>query len=718
MRMTAFATVLVAAGVGVASIAPVAAAPDQSPRVREQVDAAKASTRQVSVAGAGVDMYPSFSSAVRRYGVRTTTATAGSVRVEATTSDASGRVWVDGRLATGDTTTVSGLVPGDEISVFIQDSSGSVRYWLVYLPAGFPRIIATTKQAGIAPGLVGMSLSQWNEPTPNFEVAVDVNGVPAYVHSTTGATIDLKRQPNGHYSTSRLTTTAGRTGHALVELDGSFKEVARHETVGLVNTDGHDSILQPDGSRILLAYEPNADTGLVDSVIQEIDPDGDVVFEWNSGDAGLAAESVYPVGTADYAHINSVTVMADGDLLASFRHLSSVLKIARTAHDGFAAGDIVWRLGGENSDFTFVDDPYPGGPCAQHTASELPNGNILVYDNGSGVLSPNMCIDPANPNVPIARAQTRVTEYALDHEADTATLTWDYTPGRFGLFAGSAARLGNGNTLVGWAAVRQALATELNAAGETVWELKVDSPDGAPLYSTYRAAKFAVPDVIDPQVTVKRPAAGATYDYGQRVKVDVRCTDRGGSGLTACAGSNDARSGTRLDTTRPGRHVFDVVATDGHGNQTTVRRSYRVGPLPYRPDASVRHSSGRWLGDGVYGGPSRQDVRLGTRSAVSTVARLENDGAKADRIRVRGTRGSKQFRVRYLVGGKDVTTKVIAGTYRTNTLTPDERLNLRVRVTRLRAADQGDSRRFVLTATSIRDPRLRDKIAVVVRVKR
>ena len=421
-------------------------------------------------------------------------------------------------------------------------------------------------------------MSQWNQPTPNFEVAVDVNGVPSYVHSTMDVTIDLKRQPNGNYSASRATTTPGRTGQAVVELDASFQVVTRFETVDLVNTDGHDSILQPDGSRIMLAYEANSATGLVDSVIQEMDASGQVVFEWNSGDAGLADESVYPAGTPDYAHINSVVLMDDGDLLASFRHLSAVLKIARTAHDGFAPGDIVWRLGGENSDFTFEDDPYPGGPCAQHTASELPNGHIVVYDNGSGVLGPNMCIDPANPTEPIARNLTRVTEYAVDEEDGTATLVWDYTPpGRFGVFAGSAARLANGNTLVGWAAVPPALATEVDAAGEKIWELKVRPAAGTPLYSTYRAAKIQVADVTDPKVIVHTPAAGATFDYGERVIVDVQCTDRGGSGLRTCGVQGNARSGERLDTSRPGRHVLRVVATDGDGNSRTVRRSYLVG---------------------------------------------------------------------------------------------------------------------------------------------
>ena len=63
--------------------------------------------------------------------------------------------------------------------------------------------------------------------------------------------LDLKLDGNGRFTVHRPTTTPDRTGGALVELDDQFQEVARHETVdGLVDTDDHDSLLLPDGSRV------------------------------------------------------------------------------------------------------------------------------------------------------------------------------------------------------------------------------------------------------------------------------------------------------------------------------------------------------------------------------------------------------------------------------------------------------------------------------------
>ena len=62
-------------------------------------------------------------------------------------------------------------------------------------------------------------------------------------------------------------------GEEVVVLDDHWQEVRRLRTVGLLNTDLHDSILLPDGSRFLMAYEPRG-TDRLDSVIQRIGADG------------------------------------------------------------------------------------------------------------------------------------------------------------------------------------------------------------------------------------------------------------------------------------------------------------------------------------------------------------------------------------------------------------------------------------------------------------
>jgi hypothetical protein len=62
--------------------------------------------------------------------------------------------------------------------------------------------------------------------------------------------------------------------------------------------------------------------------------------------------------------VNSVYLLADGNILASLRSVSAVIIIGR------GTGKVIWHLG-------------PGTVAQQHCASELPDGSILLFDNGT-----------------------------------------------------------------------------------------------------------------------------------------------------------------------------------------------------------------------------------------------------------------------------------------------------------------------------------------------
>ena len=247
-----------------------------APLIRPTQAAAALPVHTLAVAGAGVAMYPAFTAATERYGVTATEATEGTVVVTASTTDPQGSVWVNGRRVSDGAATVTGLTIGDEISVLIEDSAGRAVHSLVYLPAPFPTL-SVVGGGSPADGHVLLTLTDLVSGDPSFETAVDRNGVPAYVRSShDGWPLDLKRLANGHYTVSRPPASAGRTGLRLVELDDQFRTVGTgYETAApMVNTDGHDSILRSDGSRILIAYEPNLQTSKTDAVIQEVDPAG------------------------------------------------------------------------------------------------------------------------------------------------------------------------------------------------------------------------------------------------------------------------------------------------------------------------------------------------------------------------------------------------------------------------------------------------------------
>ena len=683
--------------------------------------AAAAPSHSISVSGTGVVTYPDFDESIERYGITTTAATAGTVTVQVATS---GTVTVNGRPAPGGTRTVGGLEPGDEIAVFIADGSGTARYSYVYLPAGFPlleRMPAESSAGPLAPGLVLLTLGKWTSPSPFFETAVDANGVPAFVRQQNHA-MDFQRQPNGSYTVFHQPTPSVPSGQFLVELDSRFEQVATHRTQApLVNTDGHDAIIEEDGSVWLMAYEPSDETdptAPIDAEIQRIEPDGTVSFSWSSNTLPLSESmTTHP----DYAHVNSFQVMKDGDLLVSFRHLSSVFKIATSARGDIDQGEIIWKLGGRDSNFDFpVGD---GGPCAQHTAHELENGNILMFDNGSLPpptsppptgppplnAPPAFCVDPADPaGDAVGRTQTRVVEWELnqpDGGTWTAEPVWEYDPPlQFAIFAGSSQRMANGNTVIGWAAETDAVATEVDSDKRLVWGIR--DPQSGSRYFTYRAHKAAVPDATPPRVSTTL-ADGSTYVEGSTVAFDYQCTDRGGSSLVGCSGP--VASGGALDTSRPGAHTVVATATDGAGNRTTVTRTYTV-LAASRPDAMIRlKGSPAFRGDDTYGRPPSQRVRarLPLNGRATVQVRLENDGARAMALafKVRGESSSFRVRGRHADGGKSPR------------LQPGESWTFRLRVVRLDDASPGDRLVLKVPVRSSVSPVRRDGVSLLVRAR-
>ena len=483
----------------------------------------------------------------------------------------------------------------------------------------------------------------------------------------------------------------------------------------LTTTDFHDSVLRPDGTALLMSYQ--ADPPRVDSVIQELAPDGSVAFTWDSDDHIPVSDGL--VGGSDYAHINSMEYLPDGDILASFRNPSQVLRIARTAHDGFQVGDVVWRLGGVSSDLTFEGDP-EGGFCAQHTAHWTDDGHLMVFDNGAqadpgspfGVQTGDICPDPEDPEARRARPFSRVAEYELDTEAMTATLVWSYAQGGiYTPFAGSAQRLDGGNTLVGWVN-SSPIATEVDPEGDKVWELTIGSG-----YISYRSLKFQAPDATDPEIEMAVPASGGTYGQGAVIPADFGCTDRGGSNLAECTGT--VPPGTTLDTSTPGPHTFTATATDGAGNTAVLARTYTVLAGPHQPDGMLRrHSHGPWIGNGTYNsGGAGQTVVLNGRPGrtVTALVRFQADGTSVETLRLQGSRSTGAFDVRYLRGTLDISPGVKPGTFETSSFGPGAYFPLRIQVRVRPGATPGAEQRIRLTAESVVEPGRTDTVVVVAR---
>lgn len=121
------------------------------------------------------------------------------------------------------------------------------------------------------------------------------------------------------------------------------------------------------------------------TVIQEIDH-GKVIWQWDSTDHpelyGISVEGNDYFNTteqwADYLHFNSMQVdPSDQNLVCSFRHLDSVMKIDRKT------GKILWILGGKGDQFGLTKDQKFS---RQHYALLTAGNDLTLFDNGSNLV--------------------------------------------------------------------------------------------------------------------------------------------------------------------------------------------------------------------------------------------------------------------------------------------------------------------------------------------
>jgi arylsulfotransferase ASST len=379
----------------------------------------------------------------------------------------------------------------------------AARYWIRCLPNDFPPITAAPHPAVGTPTpgwyLVGNNFVPAG--TRSYAIILDSRGTPVwYKRSALNA---LNVTPLGHDSLAFISTTAS-FGFG-VDANGRYDvyslgtgQSSTIRTVG-VPTDLHELYAPANGHYLLLSYalkrgvdltglltSPPAgpNSTIADCVVQDIDPQGGLVWQWTASDhidpvsettlapsANINGETVY-----DVYHCNSIDARATGDLLVSARHLNAVFEIRRSD------GRVVWKLGGKpvNQDGASIiaiqNDPV-GSPVMQHDARYLPGGHISLYDNRN-----------VQGTVP-----ARVIEYALNLVTKTALPVFSYsTPNGPSCCMGSFRRYADGHSLIGWGHLPSGgngrVFTELNASGQSVFDVRF-----ATGHASYRAVKVPPP---------------------------------------------------------------------------------------------------------------------------------------------------------------------------------------------------------------------------------
>ncbi len=264
--------------------------------------------------------------------------------------------------------------------------------------------------------------------------------------------------------------------------DGSYREVARFGAGNGYEGDHHEFLITDRDTALIGIYGKTrrdlsslggrTDGVVLEGVVQEIDiGTGEVLFEWHSLDHVGFDESLYELSpddedAFDYFHINSIEVDGDENLLVSARRTSAVYKIDRET------GEVIWRLGGEKSDFEMEED---ARFAYQHDARRQSDGTITLFDNrGESMDEPS-----------------RGVALELDEEAMTATLAREYTHpgGSFAIFQGNVQVLPGGNAFIGWGSAPYL--SEFSRDGELLFDARF--PDEVESYRAYRSPWKGLP---------------------------------------------------------------------------------------------------------------------------------------------------------------------------------------------------------------------------------
>lgn len=302
------------------------------------------------------------------------------------------------------------------------------------------------------------------------------------------------------------------TGYKV--LDRNYTQVRTYNMGNGYGIYPLELVILPNGNGLVLAHEgetfdmstlvsggkPTAT--VIQSVVQEVTQSGTVVWQWRSLDFTSPLDGIYndngainfTANTIDYSYINSMCIdPADGNLLLNHRNMCEVMKVNRTT------GAIMWRFGGKNNEFTFIDDVY-NGFTRQHHARLLPNRHLTIFDNG-------LFHEP-----PL----TRAIEYAMDFENKTATLVRTIANPNTGNAAiapqrGAVHRLPNGNTFINWGQINNSTGnsiqmSEVDSLDNTVFTLRIPTPGSAWIY---RASRNVWPPQQPTSATAELPLSNA-----------------------------------------------------------------------------------------------------------------------------------------------------------------------------------------------------------------
>jgi hypothetical protein len=313
------------------------------------------------------------------------------------------------------------------IALFAYQSQGFSQFD----PARSPRLVSSSNTGG-SPYCIFAALSQTGGTTLYIFAP---NGEPLYYKTFNDFCYNFKLLTNG------LLSYYDRSIRGFVLMDSLFFPVDTIKTKGF-ETDYHEFQLTDENTYILFGKDPRimdlstiivdgeADATVVGNIIQELDVNQHVIFQWNSFDHFDIQDSyeLDKFSSIDYAHFNSIEKDTDSTLILSSRNLSELTRI------NMNTGEIIWRMGGKNNQFEFrnFDRVFSG----QHTIRKRQDNLYTLYDNGIH----------SDPQFSMG------IEFTIDEDSMIAEKIGEFRhkPDVYSPIMGNLQNLSSGNTLISW----------------------------------------------------------------------------------------------------------------------------------------------------------------------------------------------------------------------------------------------------------------------------
>jgi len=463
------------------------------------------------------------------------------------------------KLAVSKQLILSGLLA--ILSALVSGQDGSVPPLVldgVSIPSNFPHFTITTSKE-TAQGNIFIT----NSAGAPYLLIYKNNGAPYFYQSLNDYSVDFKLHDNG-----MLSHWIGENVRGYMVLNEHFQSVDTFLCLNDYDTDEHEFQLLSNGHALMIAKEErsmslidpdrNPNSTVIGNHIQEIDENQNLVFQWDCWDH-FDLEDTYiedlDVLLIDYVHMNSIAVDTDGHLLISSRHLSECTKINRQT------GEIMWRLGGKNNEFSFINDTIQ--ISYQHDFRPVPGkaDHYTLFDNGN------------QRDIKFSR----VIELKLDTVNMIAEKVWEYRPipHLFSRLMGNAQRLPNGNTLINWGDPAQPKISEITPDSLLVYEA-----DFIPKMNNYRTFRFEFEGYMLVPYLIAEP-------YPDRVRLLFnKFGDQGVEYFHIYGGENpeqmewlDSTSASWIDLMDPGTpgyYYFEVSAVDSSGIESGPSGRERV----------------------------------------------------------------------------------------------------------------------------------------------